>query len=137
MHPTKAKGRTAELEVMRYCVVRGYRVSIPFDDDSPYDLVVERVGRGEAPQRLQCKYTESDGQVVQVRCRATNNWSETRYTAETIDWIATFDATTNRCFYVPAIELGPTGRTMIHLRLTPTSNGQARGIRWASDYEQW
>ncbi|MCB0966539.1 MAG: group I intron-associated PD-(D/E)XK endonuclease [Ilumatobacteraceae bacterium] len=137
MHPTKGKGRIAEIEVLRLCVERGYRVSIPFDDDAPYDLVVERTDRSEPLQRVQCKYTRSDGKVVQVRCRATNNWSEVRYTPMMVDWIATFDATTERCYFVPAVELGDAGRTMMHLRLQPTSNGQSQGIRWASDYLDW
>jgi hypothetical protein len=56
-----------------------------------------------------------------------------RYTAATIDWLAVYAATTTRCYYVPAAELG-TGLNTITLRLTPARNGQRRGIRVAADY---
>ena len=66
MAETKRKGQVAELAVMALAIARGYRVSIPFCEDTPYDLVVERHGKLE---RVQCKYTESDGRVVVVKCR--------------------------------------------------------------------
>jgi len=137
MAQTKQKGTLAELAVMTDAIQRGYRISLPLSEDTPYDLVVERVGRNEGLQRVQCKFTRSDGRVVQVRCRATNNWSEIRYTPQLIDWIATYDATTQRCYFVPSVLLGPDGRTMIHLRLAAPANAQANGIRWARDYLEW
>jgi hypothetical protein len=137
MAPTKQKGTLAELEVMRCAIERGYRVSLPLSEDTPYDLVVERVGRNEALQRVQCKFTKSDGRVVQVRCRTTNNWSEIRYTPDLVDWIATYDVTTERCYFVPSALLGVEGRTMLHLRLVAPANSQADGIRWARDYLEW
>ena len=45
---------------------RGHRVLFPYGEDSDYDLVAERPdGRFE---RVQVKYTTSDGAVVVVRC---------------------------------------------------------------------
>lgn len=55
------------------------------------------------------------------------------YTAKTIDWIAVYDRTSDRCYYCPATELG-NGRSLMSLRLTPALNGQRIGIRPASDY---
>jgi hypothetical protein len=76
--------------------------------------------------------------VVLVRCRSmslTNGKvrSTKKYTASTIDWIAVYDATTERCFYLAASELGE-GRACIHLRLTPARSGRRLGIRDATDY---
>jgi hypothetical protein len=56
-----------------------------------------------------------------------------RYTSAMIEWLAVWDSTTDRCFYIPARELG-TGRSMLHLRLAPTRNGQVAGTRDAADY---
>ena len=134
MAETKRKGQAAELAVMAFAIDRGYRVSLPFCEDTPYDMIVDRAGRLE---RVQCKYTESDGRVVLVRCRCTNNWVDTRYTAESIDWIATYDQTTKQCFFVPATMLGDEGRTVVHLRLSPSANGQRVGVRWAKDFTNW
>lgn len=133
MAETKRKGQVAELAVMAAAVDRGYRVAIPYGEDAPYDLVVERHGRLE---RVQCKYTVSDGRVIQVRCRSTNNWLTTRYTQVDVEWIATYDVTTGRCYFVPATLLGE-GRSVLHLRLVPATNGQVQGVRWASDFLDW
>ena len=58
-----------------------------------------------------------------------------RYTALTIDLLATYDATTERIHYVPAAELG-NGRATITLRVAPTANNQVKGIRMAASYEE-
>ena len=56
-----------------------------------------------------------------------------RYTAAMIDWLAVYDVTTDRCYYVPAAELGE-GMNMMHLRLKPARNNQHRRVRPANAY---
>jgi hypothetical protein len=56
-----------------------------------------------------------------------------RYTAKMIDWLAVYDRTTDRCYYLPASELGA-GRDELRLRITPARNFQKIGIRHADDY---
>ena len=41
-------------------VRRGYRIAIPYGEDWDFDLIV---CRDEKLERVQCKYTRSDGQV--------------------------------------------------------------------------
>jgi hypothetical protein len=135
MAALKQKGDLAELAVAHDLLRRGYRIAIPYGEDHDYDLVVDR---GRKLERLQVKYTRSDGKVVQVRCRShslTNGKVKATklYTAETIDWIAVYDATTDRCYYLPAAELGQ-GRTELLLRLTPARNNQRKRIRLAADF---
>jgi hypothetical protein len=135
MAPLKQLGDTAELAVALDLRRRGYGVAFPFGEDCDYDLVVDRNGRLE---RVQVKHTRSDGEVVIVRCRSqslTNGKvrATKRYTADTIDWLAVYDATSARCFYVPASELAE-GRAELRLRVTPARNGQRRGIRNAAEY---
>ena len=131
----KAKGDLAELKVATDLLERGYRIAIPYGEDSDYDLIV---CRGDALERVQVKYTESDGIVVTVRCSSysfTNGKVKAikRYTAEMIDWLAVYDHTTDACFYVPAASLGGGMRNM-SLRLQPALNSQVQGIRLAADY---
>jgi hypothetical protein len=135
--PTKKqKGDFAELKVACDLRRRGYPVSIPFGEEAPYDLVVDRDGRLE---RIQVKYADRrDRSVVEVRCYSLTivngkAKSRTHYTAQTIDWLAVYDVVTDRCFYIPAAELG-TGRTAFTLRFSPTLNGQRAGIRFADAY---
>jgi hypothetical protein len=134
----KAKGDFAELKVACDLTSRGFKVAIPFGEDWDYDLIVERAGTLE---RVQVKYSEGGGAVIPVKCyshsltngkvRATKH-----YTAETIDWLAVYCRTTNSCYYLPASEL-ENGRSTLHLRLTPTKNGQRDRIRFAGDYEDF
>jgi hypothetical protein len=134
----KRKGDLAELKVAADLIDRGCRLSIPFGEDCDYDLIADYEGR---LHRVQVKYTRSDGFIVQVRCRSqslTNGKVRTtkRYTPRTVDWIATYDSTTERCYYCPSRELGESGRSVLTLRLRPARNGQLSGIRIAEDYVQ-
>ena len=114
---------------------RGHKIAIPYGEDWDFDLIVCREERLE---RVQCKYTCSDGVVITVRPRShslTNGKIRAikRYTASMIDWLAVYDVTTNRCYYVPAAELGE-GMNMMHLRLKPARNNQHRRVRPARAY---
>jgi hypothetical protein len=136
MASLKKKGDLAELKVAADLVARGCELSIPFGEDSSYDLIADYEGR---LHRVQVKYTASDGQVVVVRCRSHSitkgKVRRTKiYTAAMVDWIAVFDATTERCYYVPSWMLGAEGLGDMRLRLTPARNGQFLRVRPAEDY---
>jgi hypothetical protein len=136
MAPLKVKGNLAELRVAADLASRGCCISIPFGEDCDYDLIAGYEGR---LHRVQVKYTQSDGQVVVIRCRSHSlTKGKVRatklYTSAMIDWIAVYDSTSERCFYCPSWELGPAGRNLLHLRLQPARNGQRIGIRDADAY---
>jgi PD-(D/E)XK nuclease superfamily protein len=138
MAPLKKKGDLAELKVAADLIDRGCRISIPFGEDHDYDLIADYEGR---LHRVQVKYTQSDGDVVVVRCRSHSlTKGKVRatklYTAAMIDWIAAYDTTSDRCYYCPSWQLGATGRTLLHLRLQPTRNNQRIGIREAAAYTE-
>ncbi len=131
----KAKGDLAELWVAADLRRRGFGIAFPFGEDNDFDLVLIRPDRLE---RVQVKYAESNGSVVPVRCGShslTNGKVRRtkRYTAKTIDILAVYDAVTDRCYYIPAAELGD-GRAILHLRLTPALNNQVSGTRPAERY---
>jgi hypothetical protein len=133
---TKGKGDLAELKVATDLLRRGHRVAIPFGEDWDFDLIVCRAGG--LLERIQVKHSASKEGILVVKCGShslTNGRVRRtkRYTAQTIDWIAVYDSTTEGCFYIPASELGG-GRSMLHLRLVPPLNGQRVGIRNAADY---
>jgi hypothetical protein len=136
MASLKRKGDIAELRVAADLVARGCHVLIPFGEDCDYDLVADYEGR---LHRIQVKYTTSDGRVVLVRTRSHSltkgKVRQTKaYTSKTVDWIAVYDATTDRCYYVASWVLGDQGRGGLQLRLVPARNGQYLRIRRAEDY---
>jgi hypothetical protein len=111
------------------------QIALPYGEDWNFDLILLRNGNLE---RVQVKHSASRDGVLPVRCGShslTNGKVRRtkRYTAETIDWLAIYDGTTDRCFYIKASELG-SGKSLLHLRLTPAQNGQSVGIRHAHDY---
>jgi hypothetical protein len=55
------------------------------------------------------------------------------YTSAIIDWLAVWDVSVDRCFYIPAAELGP-GMSTVSLRLAPCRNSQVRRVRLAGQY---
>jgi hypothetical protein len=123
------------LRVAADLAARGCRLAFPFGENCDYDLIADT---GDRLHRVQVKYTESDGEIVQVRCGShslTNGrvWRRKLYTAETVDWIAVYDRATDACFYVPAAELG-SGRAIMHLRLAPARNNQRTRINFAEDF---
>lgn len=110
---------------------RGFGVAIPFGHDVPFDVILYRKETGTL-ERVQVKYTESDGKVVFVKNQSTSDWVRYAYTAEQIDWVAVYDATTDRCYYVHSSVFD--GMHKLNLRLTPPANNQKRFIRWAIDH---
>lgn len=131
----KTKGDLAELKVAADLAARGYRILFPYGEDNDYDLVADT---GSELMRVQVKYAESDGRVVEVRCYSLSLTKgrvrqTKRYTSATIDSIAVYDKTTDRCFYVPARVLG-SGRFHFSLRLQPAANNQRLGVHLAEDY---
>jgi hypothetical protein len=131
----KARGDLAELKVAVDLLERGYKIAIPYGEDCDFDLVLIR---GHQLERVQVKHARSNGSVVCVRCRShslTNGKVRRtkRYTAKTIDLLAVYDVTSERCYYVPASELGE-GRASLYLRLKPALNGQRLRTRPAENY---
>jgi PD-(D/E)XK nuclease superfamily protein len=134
--PLKAKGDLAEVMIAADLVRRGYKIAIPYGEDWDFDLIV---CRHEKLERVQCKYTTSNGVFFNVQCRSHSLTrgkikATKHYTAATIDWLAVYDATTERCYYIPAAELGATGKWDLRLRLAPTLNNQRQGVRLAQSY---
>ena len=135
MASLKRKGDLAELKVAADLLERGCKLSVPFGEDCDYDLVADA---GSVLHRIQVKYTESNGMIILIRCRSHSLTKgkvrhTKHYTAETVDWIAVYDRTTDRCYYCPSSELG-SGRCELSLRLVAARNGQKAGVRNAEDY---
>jgi PD-(D/E)XK endonuclease len=132
----KAKGDLAELMVASDLRKRGYKIAFPYGEDWDFDLILCR--DDGALERVQVKYAQTDGRVVKIQSRSaslTNGKVKVTklYTAAMIDWLAAWEPSLDRCYYVPAAALGE-GMNRLHLRLVPPLNGQLRRIRLAENY---
>jgi hypothetical protein len=133
MGMTNAKGEIGAAMILADLQRQGHGIAIPFGHDLPFDLIVVRKESG-ALEKVQCKYTTSDGRVVFAKVTSTSAWVHHRYTKDEVDWIAVYDSTTDRCFYLPSRVWD--GQVLLNLRLVPTANGQMKGIRYAADFER-
>lgn len=127
---TKTKGGIGEALILADILRRGYSVALPVGEDCSFDIIVERKG---VLEKVQCKYTESKNGVISVKCRSCNNWTNKKYSSKEIDWIACYDNTSDKCYYIPSVLLG-NGRTAINLRLVPPKNNQRKKILFASEF---
>jgi hypothetical protein len=128
------KGAVAEAGITSMVIQLGLTVLRPLCEGRRYDLVVDL-----EPEllRVQCKLARSLPGVLSVHlqtCRHTpGGYVRTIYTASEVDAIAAYSPELHRAFLIPISEAS--GRHAMHLRLNPTKNNQAQGIKWARDYE--
>jgi PD-(D/E)XK nuclease superfamily protein len=112
----------------------GLTVLRPLCEGRRYDIVIDL-----EPHllRVQCKLAQRLGGVLSVRLM-TNRYTpagyvSTSYNAGEIDAVGVYSPELRRCFLVPISEVS--GRRALYLRLDPTRNNQARGIKWAQKYD--
>lgn len=128
---TTIKGEIGEAMVIADLRKRGFGIAIPFGHDVPFDVILYRK-ETNALERVQVKYTESDGRVVMVKNQSNSDWVRYSYTADMVDWIAVYDATTDRCYYVHSSLFD--GMQQLNLRLVATANNQRKFVRWAFEH---
>lgn len=131
---TNEKGAIAEAAIAWNATKLGLGVLRPFAEGERYDLVLDLRPR---LVRVQCKWAVRHGDVVMVRVstsrRAREGFRVTTYTAAEIDAIGAYCYELDQCYLLPVGLVA--GRRAIQLRLAPSRNNQAVGIKWAKDYE--
>lgn len=128
MGATTEKGEIGEAEVIADLRRQGHGVAIPLGHSHPFDLILIRRNTGDL-ERVQVKFTTSDGRRVVVRCASHSEWVSYYHTAASVDWLATFDATSKKVYYLHSCQWD--GSSGVALRLEPTANSQTKGVRWA------
>ena len=128
---TKQIGEITEACVLTAFLKMGYAVMIPFGDNQRYDLVIEDDGKF---QRVQCKTGRiRDGCVcfnASSNCGYQNR-ERKDYRGEA-DLFVVYCPDNGKIYAIPVDKGLP---AKVSLRLDPTRNSQACGVRWAVDYE--
>ena len=133
-HP-KDIGDRSTLAVMLALRETGYAVSVPFGENTRYDLIADD---GERLLRVQCKTGRlSNGGVVfrpssSYAHHASPRVTRRRYEGQ-IDYFAVYCLDNGGVYLVPIEDVGTTW--MAILRVEPARNGQRKRIRPASDYQ--
>ena len=124
-------GTRSEAAILAELIRRGYDVSVPQGVNHRYDLIVDLGGR---LLRAQCKTGRLRDGVVQFPTRSTRVNTKRTFVRDYVGQIEIFLVycpNNKRVYCVPVDEC----RTVGWLRVEPTANNQASGVRWARDYE--
>jgi hypothetical protein len=133
-HP-KAIGDRTTLAVMLALDEAGYRLLVPFGENTRYDLIIEGAAQ---LLRVQCKTGRfRNGAVRFAVCstyghHAGANKPRRSYQGE-VDAFAVWCRATGGVYLIPISELPLAAEGA--LRVDPPRNNQRRGIRFAADYE--
>lgn len=133
-HPKRIGDRTT-LAVMLALMDAGYEVSVPFGENTRYDLVIDRHG---VLSRVQCKTGRLRGGTIRFATASTYGHlpspREVRraYVGE-IDHFGVFCPETGGVYLIPIDDVQT--RASAYLRVLPPRNQQRRLIRYASDFQ--
>jgi len=129
-----ASGTLCEIEVAAALVRHDLLVARPLDPDGAYDLLVD-LDDGRFV-RVQCKSGRVVKGAVVFNAHGTDHGRGVGSYLGRADVFAVYCQQVDEVFVVPVL---PTHRRMMSLRLVPTRNNQASGIRWAADHtvDRW
>ena len=122
-------GNQSEAIVLGAYLKAGFTVSVPFSSGSSYDLLVDT---GSIILKIQVKTGWLSQGVLKYKCLRRQPKSETRrpYSEDEVDYLAIYCPANEMLYGIP-IKNHP---TLGWLRIEPVKNGQAKLIRWASDF---
>ncbi len=125
----KQLAKEGELRFAAEFVRQGWNVFLPYGDDSPIDLLIEKSGEFK---RVQVKTTSPINGAVICRLKSSNNWQVKKYTKKEIDFFGIYDVENKKGYFIPIEEVE--GMTEIYLRINEAKNNQKEGIRLAQNY---
>lgn len=127
----KSTGEKTQAIILAHLVKNDKKVLLPFGDNQRYDMVIDEDGEFI---RAQCKtaWKRSDDVIAFNACSVDWYKRVRRSYLNEIDIFLVYSPDTNKVYQIPIDEIS---RTEIYLRLSPTRNGQTKGVRWAKDYE--
>jgi hypothetical protein len=130
---SKQKGNLAETAIAFALVKKGYTISIPWGENSPYDIIADD---GQKLIRVQCKLGRVRKGSVHVsigRCfysKETKTCTRRPSASSKFDVFGVYCPELNQCFIVPV----GSQKTEICLRLQPVPPHVKR-VLWAKDFE--
>ncbi len=127
--PKKQIAKEGELRFAAEFIRKGWNIFLPYGEDSPVDLLIEKDGEFK---RVQVKTTCPINGAVVCRLKSSNNWQVKKYTKKEIDFFGIYDYKNKKGYFLPIEDFE--GRTDVYLRLEKAKNNQQEGIRLAENY---
>ena len=132
MLETKQIGNLTELQCITAFYELGYKVSLPYGENSRYDFIADINGKLIRVQVKTCKSSE-DGSVISFPCRSSRVNSkgcyQRQYSRDEIDYFCTYY--NHMCYMVPIDECSKEKK----LRFSKPKNNQNGRINYAKEYE--
>ena len=128
---TNFTGNVAFMKCATKLVEKGFRVSLPLDNSSPYDLIMDD---GSRLFRVQVKSGSFREGVIRAKTTKLNKITKvsTKYTKDEVDYFCIFCADTDGVYLIPFSDDLP---QILYLRVLPVKNNQSYAIRWAKDFQ--
>lgn len=123
---TNMKGDLAELKVAAKFLEKGWYVSYPFGDDTPYDLIVDVDG---SLMKVQVKHIIERNKTLTVKL--VSNTGVTY--KEKVDLIAIYEPKNEEVYLIDPKKFE--SDTIVTLRLEKSKNNQTKGIIMAENYK--
>lgn len=132
---SKSVGNISEAKSLSRFIELGWIVLIPFGDNEPYDLVIDR---GNGFERVQVKTGRvgfSAGSFMFNAFSISERTSGRHFTSYVgkIDLFSVYFRDTDKIYLIPVSVVG--GLTQPVFRINPALNCQKTGVRMAVDFE--
>lgn len=125
----KQIAKEGELRFAAEFIRKGWNIFLPYGEDSPVDLLIEKNGEFK---RVQIKSTCPSKGVIHCRLKSSNNWQVKKYTKKEVDLFGIYDCLNKNGYLLNIEEVD--GMTEACLRLEKAKNNQERGLRPAENY---
>jgi hypothetical protein len=132
----KAIGELSQAYIIARLIEIGYNVLVSYGDSIRYDLIIED-DEGQF-WRVQCKtgWMDQARSVIKFATASSYNYTTKekvwKHYRGQCEYFAVYCPETRGVYLLPVDEVG---LTQAILRITPTTNNQEKGVRWAKDYE--
>ena len=129
MTKKKQLSKEGELRFAAEFLRKGFQIFLPYGEDSPIDLLIEKDGNFK---RIQIKSTRPIKGAIHCRIKSSNNWQVKKYTKKDIDYFGIYDYLNKRGYLIPIEEME--GMTETNIIIEKTKNNQIKGVRFAEKY---
>ena len=130
-HHTKQKGDIGLTAVIKDLTIRGYFISLPITENSPFDLIASDQRDN---YRVQVKARSSQNGTVEIQLKTS--WADktgshyTHYTREDFDILAVYALDEDKCVYIKN-----EGEKSITIRFASPKNNQQSGVNVWQDFQ--